>query len=92
MFRRGEFVVEPYRVYIDFNKCDGITKIVWRGKVDDHVTLTSKLKERFTRVGSSVQISNKLVRAIEKSKSMKGLGNSLLLCGVTHLYDEHSLK
>ena len=34
----SQFVIGPYKVFADFNLCDGITKIIWRGKMDRHRT------------------------------------------------------
>jgi hypothetical protein len=41
----GQFVVAPYKVYIDFGSCDGIVEIIWRGNKDHHRTLPSRTAE-----------------------------------------------
>ena len=61
----GEFVIAPYGVCIDFNGCDGVTEIIWRAKSDEHRTFPSKTKAPFTRIGTSVQISKKLLLGVQ---------------------------
>ena len=61
----GEFVIGPYGVCIDFNNCDGVTEIIWRAKLDHHRTFPSKTKEPFTHIGTSLQISRKLLLGVQ---------------------------
>jgi hypothetical protein len=61
----GEFVIAPYGICIDFNGCDGVTELIWRAKSDEHRTFPSKTKAPFTRIGTSVQISRKLLLGVQ---------------------------
>jgi hypothetical protein len=63
----GEFVVPSYEVYIDFGACDGIVEAIWRGKTDYHCTTKSTTTRGYTRIGSSVQISQRLVSKLENA-------------------------
>jgi hypothetical protein len=56
-----------YDNYVDFNACDGVVAIIWRGKSDIHLTAESKTCVGFTCFGTSVQIADKLVNAIKKA-------------------------
>jgi hypothetical protein len=61
----GEFVIGPYGISIDFNGCDGVTELIWRAKLDEHRTFPSETKMPFTRIGTSVQISKKLILGVQ---------------------------
>jgi hypothetical protein len=61
----GEFVIAPYGICIDFNDCDGVTELIWRAKSDEHRTFPSKTKAPFIRIGTSVQISRKLLLGVQ---------------------------
>jgi hypothetical protein len=60
----GQFVVAPKKVYVYFDSCDGIVKIIWRGNQDHHGILPSRTTNFFIIIGISCQISNKLMKAI----------------------------
>jgi hypothetical protein len=64
-FSGGEFILRSYNTYIDFNACDGIVEVIWRGSSDFHSTLPGETPVNGTRFGSSVQISNALVRRLK---------------------------
>lgn len=53
---------------MDFGRCDGITELIWQGKLDSHRTLPSSSDKGYTRIETFVQISNKLVQAIAKAR------------------------
>jgi hypothetical protein len=61
----GEFVIGPYGICIDFNGCDGVTELIWRAKSNEHRTFPSKTKAPFTYIGTSVQISRKLLLGVQ---------------------------
>jgi hypothetical protein len=58
-------VIGPYGISIDFNGCDGVTELIWRAKLDEHRTFPSETKMPFTRIGTSVQISKKLILGVQ---------------------------
>jgi hypothetical protein len=59
-----EFVIAPYGICIVFNGCDGVTELIWRAKSDEHRTFPSTTKTPFTHIGTSVQISRKLLLGV----------------------------
>jgi hypothetical protein len=61
----GEFIIGPYGICIDFNGCNGIIEIIWRVKSNEHRTFPSKTKVLFTHIGTSIQISKKLLLGIQ---------------------------
>ena len=70
--RGGEFVLASYKVFVDFNACDGVVEIIWRGKTDFHSTLASTTMIRYTRLGTSVQVSDDLVQRLKMLVHMFG--------------------
>jgi hypothetical protein len=90
----GQFVVVPYKVYIDFRSCDGIAEIIWRGNKDHHRTLPSRTAGNFTRIGTSCQISNRLVKAITKAHQKKEVGKDVnnKYRNVDKLYQQYSRR
>jgi hypothetical protein len=42
-YEGGQFVVVPYKVFVDFGSCDGIVEIIWRGNQDHHRILPSRI-------------------------------------------------
>jgi hypothetical protein len=73
----GEFVIGPYGICIDFNGCDGVTELIWRAKSDKHRTFLSKTKVPFTRIGTSVQISRKLLLGVQAYNRDIEKGNNI---------------
>jgi hypothetical protein len=60
-----QFFIGLYKVY-DFNLCNGITKIIWRKKMDRHRTKPSINNDGFIGIGTSTQISTSLIQAVVK--------------------------
>jgi hypothetical protein len=58
----GQFILPSYKCYVDFINFDGIVEIIWRAKTDLHASLKSKTNENYTRLGTSMQISNLVLR------------------------------
>ncbi|KAF9039588.1 hypothetical protein BDP27DRAFT_1435243 [Rhodocollybia butyracea] len=66
----GQFLIGEYGIAIDFEKASGLVEIYWRGKVDHHGTLTSVSQPGYTRFGTSIQITRKLVQGFKPGKNM----------------------
>jgi hypothetical protein len=58
----GQFLLPSYKCYVDFINLDGMVEIIWRAKTDLHASLKSKTNENYTRLGTSMQISNLVLR------------------------------
>jgi hypothetical protein len=58
----GQFILSSYKCYVDFSNFDGVVEIIWRAKTDFLATLKSKTNENYTRLGTSMQISNLVLR------------------------------
>jgi len=57
----SEFVFTSYKVCIDFGTCNGIVEVIWHGQIDYHYTTRSITTIGFTKIGTSIQISQQLV-------------------------------
>lgn len=49
-------------------RAQGLVEIYWRGKVDHHGTMFSTSQQGYTRFGTSVQITQKVVQGVEAWK------------------------
>jgi hypothetical protein len=67
------FGVILYRIAVEMNKHDGIIEMIWQGNHDAHMTTPGTVKEGFARIGTSIQINNKLVAACAKYHADSGL-------------------
>jgi hypothetical protein len=76
-YKGGQFLIAPYKICVDFGRCDGITELIWRGKLDSHRILLSSSDKGYTRIGTSVQISNRLVQAITKARLESTAGKNV---------------
>ncbi|THU98009.1 hypothetical protein K435DRAFT_965135 [Dendrothele bispora CBS 962.96] len=68
----GEFLIADFHTGVQFAKCKGLVEIFWRGEVDEHCTLQSSSPSHVTRFGTSIQITAKGVRAVERWKKAGG--------------------
>ena len=70
----GQFLLGSYKVCIDFNACDGIVEMIWRGRSDFYCTIPSTTSLMHTRIGTSVQINNTLVQRMKTLLEMGANG------------------
>lgn len=90
----GQFLLGSYKVCIDFNPCDGIVEIIWRGKSDFHCTVKSTTNLMYTRIGTSVQINNSLVQRMKILLEMyrNGININKRVRGVNQIVEEKLKK
>ncbi|KAK6985194.1 polyketide synthase PksM [Favolaschia claudopus] len=60
----GGFLWGAYGAGVDFARARGLVEIYWRGQLDWHGTLVSKDQDEFTRFGTSIQLTERGVRAM----------------------------
>ncbi|KAA8893908.1 hypothetical protein FN846DRAFT_787265 [Sphaerosporella brunnea] len=60
------FYVADYGLLIDYDKIDGVVEQVWQGPKHVHGTVGGRVKEGFTRYGSSTQINDRLTAKVAK--------------------------
>ncbi|KAG6850005.1 hypothetical protein H0H93_002623 [Arthromyces matolae] len=68
----GAFLNTSYGVGVEFERCEGLVSIYWRGKSDYHGTMRSQSAESVTRFGTSVQLTEKGTLAVNKFWSRGG--------------------
>ncbi|THV05923.1 hypothetical protein K435DRAFT_849656 [Dendrothele bispora CBS 962.96] len=68
----GEFLIGDFQTGVLLSKCQGLVEIFWRGEMDEHCTLQSSSPPDITRFGTSIQITAKGVRAVERWKQAGG--------------------
>jgi hypothetical protein len=78
---KGYFYVSQYRVFVDFG--NNIVEIVWRSREDLHCTTPSKQLNGYQCIDTSIQISKRLIIALQKyykgeqDSTYKGLHTTL---------------
>ncbi|KAA8893285.1 hypothetical protein FN846DRAFT_1005876 [Sphaerosporella brunnea] len=60
------FYVADYGLLIEYDKIDGVVEQVWQGSKHVYGTVGGKVKEGFTRYGSSAQINQRLTAKVAK--------------------------
>ncbi|KAF9528575.1 hypothetical protein CPB83DRAFT_854378 [Crepidotus variabilis] len=78
----GCFIWGDYGFGVDFERCEGLVEIYWRGKTDYHGTLKSVSKSGATRFGTSTQLTEKGVRGFQS-----WLNNGKLRTGIKTFQD-----
>jgi hypothetical protein len=77
---------------MDFNLCNSITEIIRREKIDSHKTELLISNDGFTRIGTSAQISKRLIQVVTKARCMKVERKHGLYYGINALFEEYFKK
>jgi hypothetical protein len=88
----GQFLIAPYKICVDFGRCDGIIELIWQGKLDSHRILPSSSDKGYTKIGTSVHISNRLVQVVAKTRLESIVGKNVHFRGVSDMYEDYSKK
>jgi hypothetical protein len=56
----GHFFVDNMNVYVDLASCDGMVEMIWRSTIDVHCTTKSQITHGFDKVGTAIQINEKV--------------------------------
>jgi hypothetical protein len=67
-------------------------ELIWQGKLDSHMTLPSSSDKGYTRIGTFVQISNRLVQAVVNARLESTTWKNVHFQGVNDLYEDYSKK
>lgn len=78
----ARFILDDYRIMVDYDACDGVVEMLWSSKIHHHTTSSATYNAKdvkvvpsrgnITRFGCACQVSQRLVDRITQVNDMRG--------------------